>query len=301
MKRANISLLTVLTVAVWVGGALAAAAETVTYHAYSLNLSYTNLEARYWQVDGGPENLADTIYPQLNYRNGSVNTDSSGKISGVGRWTIAYSGSGTPSSTLYGTVSGKLTGKIGSPATVTMTIKGEGYTVNGTGFATPFKGNLKFTGQVGPNPANPGNANDLRMVGTLSGSFTGSTVVGAKGFKLPPNRLGYVPDSDYNSAGVGTTVVQSSGGKMQLVGTSLQGNGSIKDKTTYRATVKGTGSNKGISVSLSGSVGLTTGNVGTNPIPFLAPITAEILKGSKWNGQEIQGMASSIRVSLIVD
>jgi hypothetical protein len=293
MKNTKVSL-TILSVLV--GGMLAASAATTTYNAYTLTLNYTNVEARVWSVDGGPQNPPDAIYPQLAYQGGSVGTDSSGKLSGVGRWTVTYSSSGTPSSTLYGTVSGKLAGKIGSPATVTMTIKGEGYTDNGTGFATPFKGSLKFTGQVG---ASPVNLNAQRMVGTLSGSFSGSTVVGAKGFKIAPGRVGYVPNSSPDFAGVGANVLQSSKGNMQLLGTSLQGSGSIKDKTTYRATVKGVGSNKGVFVSLSGTMGLRTENVGSNPIPFLAPTTAEILKGSKWNGQEIQGLASSITVHLI--
>jgi hypothetical protein len=290
MKNTKVSL-TILSVLV--GGMLAASAETTTYHAYSLSPDYTNAEAKIWSVSGGPQNPPDAIYPQLEYRGGSVDADSSGKITGVGRWTVTYSASGTPSSTFYGTVSGKLAGKIGSPATVTMTIKGDGYTLNGTGFATPFKANLKFTGQVGISPVN---LNVQRMVGTLSGSFSGSTVMGAKGFKVSPGRVAYIPGSDFDYAGsrnynISVDVLQSSKGKMQLLGTSLQGSGSIKDKTTYRATIKGVGSNKGVFVSLSGNVGLYTGTVASNTIPFLAPVTAEILKGSKWNGQEIQGVA----------
>ncbi len=295
MKKTKVSL---LALSVLVVGTLAASAETTIYNAYSLSANYTNVDARVWSVDGGPENPSDAIFPQLDYRGGSVGTDSSGKISGVGRWTVTYSSSGTPSSTFYGTVSGKLAGKIGSPATVTMTIKGDGYTVYGTGLATPFKGNLKFTGQVG---ASPVNLNVQRMVGTLSGSFSGSTPMDPQGFKLPPSRVAYVPNSDFGYAGISANVLQSSKGKMQLFGTSLQGNGSIKDKTTYKATVKGVGSEKGLSVSLSGNVGLYTGTVGTNAVPFLAPATAEILKGSKWNGQAIQGVASSITARLIVD
>jgi hypothetical protein len=295
MKNTKVSL-TVLSVLV--GGMLAASAETTTYHAYTWSVNYTNVNARVWSVNGGPENPPDAIYPQLEYGGGSVATDSSGKISGVGRWTVTYSASGTPSSTFYGTVSGKLAGKIGSPATVTMTVKGDGYTVNGTGLATPFKGNLKFTGKVG---ASPVNLNVQKMVGTLSGSFSGSTVMGAKGFKIPPGRVAYVPGSNFGYAGIGANVLQSSKGSMQLLGTSLQGNGSTKDKTTYRATVKGVGSNKGVFVSLSGTMGLRTENVGSNAIPFLAPVTADMLDSSKWNGQAIQGVASSITARLVVD
>ena len=293
MKNTKVSL-TVLSVLV--GGMLAASAETTTYNAYTLSASFTNVEARIWSVGGGPENPADAIYPQLEYRGGNVDADSSGKISGVGRWTVTYSATGTPSSTFYGTVSGKLAGKVGSPATVTMTIKGNGYTVYGTGLATPFKGNLKFTGQAGISPVNP---NVQRMVGTLSGSFSGSTPMDSKGFKFPPGRVGYIDRSGFDYAGISANVLQSSKGKMQLFSTGIQGNGSIKDKTTYQATVKGVGFNKGVSVSLSGTIGLFTQNVGSNAVPFLAPTTAEILKGSKWNGQEIQGMASSITARLI--
>jgi len=293
MKNTKVSLLALSVLAM---GMLVASAETTTYHAYSMSASYTNVEAKVWSVGGGPENPPDAIYPQLEYRGGSVDVDSSGKVSGVGRWTVTYSASGTPSSTFYGTVSGKLAGKVGDPATVTMTIKGDGYTVYGTGLATPFKGNLKFTGQVG---ASPVNLNIQRMVGTLSGSFSGSTPMDPQGFKFPPNRVAYVPDSDFNYAGISANVLQSSKGKMQLLGTSLQGNGSIKEKTTYKATVKGVGFYKGVTVSLSGTVGLRTENVGSNAVSFLAPATAEILKGSKWNGQAIQGVASSITARLI--
>jgi hypothetical protein len=293
MKNTKVSL---LTLSVFVGGALAACADTTTYNAYSMSANYTNPEAKVWYVDGGPENPADAIYPQLDYGGGSVDTDGSGKISGVGRWTVRYSASGTTYSTFYGTVSGKLAGKIGSPATVTMTIKGDGYTVYGTGLSTPFKGNLKFTGQVGASPAN---LNVQRMVGTLSGSFSGSTPMDPQGFKFPPNRVGYVPDSNFGYAGINANVLQSSKGKMQFFGTSIDGNGSIKEKTTYKATLKGIGLNKGVSVSFSGIVGLRTETIGSNAVPFLAPATVEILNGSKANGQAIQGLASSITVHLI--
>ena len=293
MKNTKVSL---LALSVFVMGTLVACAATTTYNTYSFSANYTNPEAKIWDVSGGPENPADAIYPQLEYQGGSVDTDSSGKISGVGRWTVTYSASGTVYSTIYGTVSGKLAGKIGSPATVTMTFKGDGYTVYGTGLSTPFKGNLKFTGQVGASPAN---LNVQRMVGTLSGTFSGSTPMDSKGFKFPPNRVGYMPNSDFGYAGVSANVLQSSKGKMEFFGTSIDGNGSIKEKTTYKATVKGIGSSKGVSVSLSGIVGLRTETVGSNAVPFLAPATAEILKGSKANGQAIQGLASSITVHLI--
>jgi hypothetical protein len=293
MKKTKLSL---LALSVSVGGMLAASAETTTYNAYSLSASYTNVEAKIWSVGGGPENPSDAIYPQLEYRGGSVDTDSSGKISGVGRWRVIYSATGPISSTFYGTVSGKLAGKIGSPATVTMTIKGDGYTVYGTGLSTPFKGSLKFQGQVGASPAN---INVQRMVGTLSGNFSGSTPIDPKSFKFPPNRVAYVPDSDFGYAGISANVLQSSKGKMEFFGTSIDGNGSIKEKTTYKATLKGIGSNKGVSVSLSGIVGLRTATVGSNTVPFLAPATAQISNGSKWNGQAIQGLASSITVNLI--
>jgi hypothetical protein len=63
--------------------------------------------------------------------------------------------------------------------------------------------------------------------------------------------------------------------------------------------VRGVGFNKGVSISFSGAMGLKTQDVGTNPVSFLAPTTAEISKGSKWNGQAIQGAASRITADLI--
>jgi len=269
---------------------LAAYAATTTYKAYDLNASYDdNISARYWSVTGGPENLADAIYPQLDYRPGPVSTDASGKISGVGEWRIWYGTSHAQFTTFFGTISGKLSGKIGSPATVTMTIKAEGYTVDGAGLSTPFKGSFKFSGQPGTNPAQ---TNQQAMVGIVSGSVSGSTPVDPKGFKIASNRAAYIDRSDFAYAGINVDVLQSSKGNMQLFSSRLQGNGSTKNDATYKATVKGVGLNKGISVSFSGSMNLRTEDVGGNPVSFLAPTTAEILKGSKWNGQAIQGAAS---------
>lgn len=294
MNKIKVSL---MAVSVVVLGTLAASAATTTYRAYNLNLNWNNnLSAKIWSVNGGPENPTDAVYPHFDYRGGSVDTDSSGKISGVGRWRVTYSASSTPYTTFYGTISGKLAGKVGSAATVTMTIKADGYTVDGIGFSTPFKGSFKFTGRAG---VNPGNVNEQVMVGTITGSFSGSTPTGTKSFKLPSGRVAYISDSGFGYAGFSSDVLQSSKGHMQFLSTGMQGNGSIKNDTTYKASVKGVGSNKGISISFSGGMGFYTNNVGPDAVPFLAPKTAEILKGSKWNGQAIQGAALPADASLI--
>jgi hypothetical protein len=293
MKKTRVSL---LALAVLAGGMLAAAAATNTFRAYELNADYDdNANAKIWWVRGGPENPTDAVYPHFAYQNGSLVTDGSGKISGMGEWRITYSSSGTPFTTFYGTIVGKLAGKIGTAATVTMTVKADGYTVDGTNYANPFKGSFKFTGQAG---TAPGNANDPAMVGLLTGSASGSTPADPKGFKLPPGRVAYIDRSGFGYASINADVLQSSRGTMQLFSSSLQGNGSIKNNATYRATVKGVGSNKGVSVSFSGAMALKTDNVGTNPISFLAPTTAEILKGSKSNGQAIQGAAARVTADL---
>ena len=288
-----------LALSVLAGGMLAAVAATNTFSAYGLRVNYdNNADAKIWSVSGGPLNPADAIYPHFEYDSGGqlVDTDGSGKISGVGQWTVTYSPSGTPFSTFYGTVVGKLAGKIGLPATVTMTVKADGYTVDAAGVATPFKGSFKFTGQAG---TNPGNANNPAMVGTLSGSVIGSTPAGAKGFKIAPSRAAYINRSSFGFVGINADVLQSSRGTMQLLGTEVQGSGSIKNSATYRATVRGVGSNKGVAVMLSGAMALKSDTIGTNPVTFLAPTTAEILKGSRSNGQALQGAATSITANII--
>jgi hypothetical protein len=294
MKKTKLSL---LAISVLVVGTLAASAATTTYRAYRLDVRCDdNANAKVWSVRGGPQNPVDTIYPHFDYRGGSVDTDGSGKISGVGEWRITYSSTGTPFTTFYGTVSGKLAGKIGSAPTVTMTVKADGYTVDGTNYAKPFKGSFKFTGQAG---TTPGNANNPAMVGNITGSASGSTPVDPKGFKLLSGRVAYIDRSGFDYARINADVLQSSTGKMQLFSTSIQGNGSIKDSATYKATVKGAGFDKGVSVSFSGTMGLLNQLVGTNSVTFLAPTTAEVLKGSKLNGQAIQGPASRVTADFI--
>lgn len=285
------------------GGILAAsAAGTITtYRAYQMSGNYTNVDAKVWSVNGGPETPPGAIYPQFVYQGGgNVDTDGSGKIYGVGVWHIYYSSNSAPFSVVFASITGKLTGKIGSPASVTLTINGEGYTADGLGYADPGVVNLKFTGQPGVNPAN---TNLQAMVGSLTGTIKGYTPLGAKSYKIPAGRVSYINNSYGSYASLYADVLQSSQGKMQLMDTSIQGTGAIKSDGTYKAAVKGIGWQKGLSVSVSGTVGLYTNSIysGTNVIvvPFLAPNSANIAKTSKAKGQAIQGSASSVHALLV--
>lgn len=298
MKKMKVSILALSALA---GGILAAsAASTVTtYRAYELYATYTNADAKVWSVNGGPETPPGAIYPQFVYQYGSVDTDGAGKIYGVGVWHVYYNTNHTPFSLVYADIAGKLTGKIGSPASVTMTIKGNGYTADGLGYADPGMVNLKFTGQPGVNPAY---TNNQAMLGILTGTITGYTPLGAK-YKIPAGRVSYINSSDWDYASFNADILQSSKGKMQLMSAYAQGTGTIKSDITYKATAKGLGWYKGMSVAYSGTVGIYTNGimVGTNTIvvPFLAPKTADIAKTSKVNGQAIQGSASSVGAYLV--
>lgn len=295
----------ILALSALAGGILAAsAANTTTYRAYNTWLNYTNADAKIWSVSGGPETGPGAIFPRVSYEGGSIDTDASGKVSGYGQWVITYNTNGVPFSVINGTVSGKMAGKIGSPATVTLTINASGYTADGVlGFAEPIKANLKFTGQPGINLAN---TNAQAMVGTVTGTFTGKTPQGDKNYKIPSGRVAYINSSSFNYAYIDIDVLQSSKGKMQAWPWSsswmLEGTGTIKNDTSYKLSLKGVGWNKGITAALSGNIGLYTNSIttGTNVVvvPFLAPKTGDISKSSKAMGQSIQGSASSVHASL---
>jgi hypothetical protein len=307
MKALNSSLLALSCLA---GGILAASAgNPVTYMAYNSYMRYTNVESRYWSASGGPTTFPTTTFPRLEYQGGSIYTDGAGKITGYASWYIYYDATGSPWSRIEGTVSGKLAGKSGSPTTVTMTIKGSGFTTAGAGLAEPLKVNLSFKGQVANRPDT---ANVLSLVGALTGTLQGTTPAGSKNYKLPSGRVAYIGASDYDTVHIDMDIIQSSNGKMQVIPWSsspdrtsmVEGKGSIKkDGTSYQLSLKGVGFSKGVSLRLSGNVGFYTNTVtsGTNVtvVTFPAPTTAELGKNSKVNGQAVQGLVPQyIRASL---
>jgi len=305
MKKMKVSILALSALA---GGILAAsAANTITYRAYNSWMYYTNADAKIWSVSGGPETGPGAIYPQFSYTGGSVSTDASGKVSGYGQWVITYNTNGVPFSVLNGTISGKMAGKIGSPATVTLTINASGFTADGVlGYSEPLKANLKFTGQPGINLAN---TNAQAMVGTVTGTFTGKTPQGDKNYKIPSGRVSYISSSSFTYAYIDIDILQSSKGKMQAwpwsASSMLEGTGTIKSDTSYKLSLKGVGWNKGVTAALSGNIGLYTNSIttGTNvvSVPFLAPKTGDISKNSKIKGQAIQGSASTVHAWLEYD
>jgi hypothetical protein len=82
---------------------------------------------------------------------------------------------------------------------------------------------------------------------------------------------------------------------MLVFNSGWSGNGSISKTNAYKLNVKGAGSNRGSTLSVAGSLGAYTNNVGTNPVVFLAPISAEA-KG-RIAGQVISGAAASVDIN----
>jgi hypothetical protein len=287
--------LSILALSFLAGGSLAAAAGVTTYQAYSCSASFTNEDMKVWTVSGGPMTAPGDTYPTVGYGGGVVTTDSAGKVSGVGMWVIRYNADSRPASAVFGSMTGKLSRKLGSPATVTMNAKASGFTYDGTGASFPLSATFKFTGQPGTSPAD---STETKLVGTITGTLKGDTLAGSGSYTISSGRIGYIQSSTSSFAGVNASVLQSSKGKMQLYDFTATGNGQVKSDNSYKAALKGIGTGTGNSVSFSGNVGLYTNSAGTNLVPFLAPITCEVLKGSKMYGQAIQGIASRMTARL---
>src|ERR1051326_7874041 len=157
-----------LTLALALGTLLAHGTETFT--AYDLGINFTNATASYWSVNGAPETTGTTFLQVTPVpHTTSVQTDNAGKISGSGMVQITYNQAGVPFSVFSVTYGGQISALAGDPATATVLIKGSGYTADGTAGPTTILSSLslKFVGQPGVNPLN---TNQLRIVGTLTGS-----------------------------------------------------------------------------------------------------------------------------------
>jgi hypothetical protein len=300
MKKMKVS---ILALSVLAGGVLAASAANVTtYTPYSLDVTYTNAAAAVWEVDGAPATTS-TAYPQV-FSEVTAQTDGSGKITGWGEMYIAYNTNEVPYTVLWVSVTGKIGDKTaGAAAAVTLAIKGSGYSPDGKGGAVLASAALKFTGAVGTNPNT--NGQKQIVVGTLSGNIKGATPLDPKNAKISsstyPSLANMTVDSDYNFTDPQGSVLQAAKNgvpsSLQFFSSEATGKGTIKSGATYTVKFSGFGTEKGLSGTLTGSLGNYTNNIGTNPVVFLAPVSATLTAKDK--GQAVSGTGpQSISASL---
>jgi hypothetical protein len=285
---------TLMAVCILAGGVLSARAATEAFTAYNLRIDYTNSAAGYWSVNGGPRTTG-TVFTQMLPSQTTVQTDGSGKISGAGWMLVTYNANGVPFSWFAVDYSGKISSVAGAAPTTTFTIKGPGYTVDGTGGPTAANNSisLKFTGQPGVNPLNP---NQIRLVGQITGTIQGKTPLGETSAKLP-SLDAVISSSSSSFASLSPDVTQSTK-KMSLFEAGFSGSGSVQG-TAYKFSLSGKGASAGQSFTVSGSLGPYSERVGTNNITFYAPVSAQ-LKG-KVKGQPVSGLTapSQIRADLV--
>jgi hypothetical protein len=294
MKKMKVS---ILALSVLAGGVLAASAANVTtYTPYSLDVTYTNAAAAAWEVNGAPATTG-TAYPQV-FSDVTAQTDGSGKITGWGAMYIAYNTNEIPYTVVWVSVTGKIGNKTaGSAPAVTLAIKGSGYSPDGNGGAVVASVSLKFTGAVAANPNTNGQAQIV--VGMLSGNIKGATPLDPKNAKI--SLLNTTADSDYNFSNPQGAVLQAAKNgvpsSLQFFSSEATGKGTIKSGATYTVKFSGFGTEKGLSGTLTGSLGNYTNNIGTNPVVFLAPVSATLTAKDK--GQAISGTGpQSISASL---
>jgi hypothetical protein len=255
------------------------------FTAYRLNITFTNAEAAYWSVNGAPKTTG-TLFTQILPSSTSVQTDNSGKISGNGMLTVLYNTAGVPYSTFAVSYSGQITAPAGSAPTVTMSIHGAGFTIDGTGQPTTALNSisLKFVGQ-------PGLFNgQTNILGQFSGSIRGKTPLSDTSANLPPSLQAVIPASSLSYVTVSTDVVQSQK-RMLFFDNGATGSGSIGSSDSFRFNYFGTGDNHGEVLLASGVLGPYTNVINSSNVTFLAPVSVQF-KG-KVEGQVVSSSASS--------
>jgi hypothetical protein len=263
-----------------------------TYVAYNLRADFTNVEAEIWDVHGAPRTVPSAfpaITPSV-----TVQTDGSGKISGTGSLEILYDSTSFPFSTFVIDIAGKIASSTAKPApVVTMILKGSGYTVDANGVTTLASASLKFKGEPGPDPSN---TNRTRIVGLLNGTIHGATPLGARSAKLV-DVVAYINNSSSDTASLRLDIVQGAK-SMLILDTDWSGHGSINTRSnTFKLSAHGAHASKGTSLVLSGAMALYTNSIGTNDIPFNAPVS--LTGKGKISGQAISGTADNVRANLI--
>src|SRR4051812_24824920 len=156
--------------------AFATGSSAETFTAYALTMNFSN--ATIWTVNGGPATIGGFpfISPSI-----VLHTDGAGKITGTGWFWVDYETA--PYTAFLVDVSGKISSTTtpNSPS-VTLTLKGPGYTLDGNGGATANQINARFTGRPAADPVATNGAQTI--VGKLTGKITGASPLGANGATL---------------------------------------------------------------------------------------------------------------------
>jgi hypothetical protein len=191
-------------------------------------------------------------------------------------------------------VNGKISSSKAKPIPVVkMTIKGSGYTADGNGGAV-LNNNivLTFSGAPGIDPNNPARQT---ILGTLQGRLVGQTPLGARSAKI---NVTATANSGFNPPAFGGIDVVQSSRRMVLSSSAVMGKGICRKDDTFSANLKGINFNKGSWLTLTGTMGLYTNNVGPTPVVFEAPKSITI-KNGKVAGQVVSGVATAINANLI--
>src|SRR3954447_12843115 len=268
------------------------------FTAYSLSMAFSNTTI--WTVNGGPGTLSSSPF----IGNAVVlHTDGAGKISGSGWFWIDYSNA--PYSAFLVDMTGQIIATPAKPLpTVTLSIKGSGYTLDGNGGANLNTLKLKFVGQPGLNPV--ATNGETGIVGKMVGTVVGKTPFGEK--SAPLNLDAIILEAVGYPLVLSAKVVQSAkrmllynadfegsgGGSPNF---DLDGKGSVNAKTSqYKFSVKGIGQQRGWAMAVSGALGPYQSTLLTNVV-FSAPVSANA-KG-KINGQVFSATTTDISAEII--
>jgi hypothetical protein len=293
MKTIKVS--TTLALAVLSGGLLAASAAKVppATESYGVSISFDTAPTIHY-VYGVPVPTNQVAFTTWE----SVNTDGSGKISGVTGLTIPFL---DDSNNImgYADLVVNVTGTIkGTPpdATVKMNLKGNGVSFSSDNTTTGAASiSLNFTGTPQANHS---------ILGTFSGTVkTGLPDVNSgKPIKVKNDaaiiRTGDVNWSDVDVVG-GVTLVGSklySAGWLADENVPYSGSGSV-NKGKFKATLKGVAWGKGSQESLSGTTAVVTNGfvtIGTNQFPIQITIPANITAKGKIAGQSFTASGSTV-------
>jgi hypothetical protein len=223
----------------------------------------------------------------------SVQTDGTGSISGDGTVKVTYNTAGLPYSRFAVMYSGQISAPAGSTPTVTMFIRGNGFTVDGNGGTNANLNslNLKFVGQPGVNPLNTG---QIRIVGQFTGTIHGDTPLAEGATTLTSPLQAVITGSGTSQPSISSGIVQSST-RMMIFHPSFTGSGTIGTTGSYKFNELGLGQNRGATFVVSGSLGPYTNQIGTNAVAFTAPASAQ-LKG-KVCGQVVSGTVNGSQIT----
>ena len=287
--------LSMLTLAMAVGGMSASLAADETFVPYTLSATFTNSQA-IWEMTRGPVSVAG--FPEVD-AGVSVQTDGTGKITGGGTVGIVYNSGGLPFSKFLVKVTGKISSSKSKPTPeVSMLLVGSGYTADGNGGAMLNSSIvLSFTGTPG---ADPNNVNQQTLVGTVAGKISGQTPLGVNAkFAVAATAASdsFQPDFRRGRPDFDALDVVQSERRMVLLNGAFAGKGSVLSNGVFNAAIKGVNSGKGCTLALTGTLGPYTNNIGALPVTFQAPVSVTI--DGEVLGQIISGDATTVNASLI--